>query len=78
MKNIEETLLNEVATILTVERGSVSPHTPLHSLGMDSLRFVELLVFIENQFSLNLMDSGLAKEDFETIDALAKRIAEKL
>ncbi len=78
MKNIEETLINEVATILSVDPDTVSHDAPLHSLGMDSLRFVELLVFIESQFSLNLMDSGLTKADFQTIGALARRIAEEL
>ncbi len=76
METIVEKLLKEVATILTLDPGSISPQSPLHSLGMDSLRFVELLVFIEKEYALNLMESGLTKDDFQSVASLAGRIEE--
>ena len=76
MKAIEKRLRDEVATLLALDPESISCRSPLHSLGMDSLRFVELLVFIEGEYSLNLMESGLTKEDFQTIASLAARIEE--
>jgi len=50
----------------------------LSELGLDSMSFVELLVFIEKKFNLKLVDSGLGRENFKTVRALANRIYEKL
>ncbi len=75
-KNIETILCEEVGIILDTEPDEIEPKTPLADLGLDSLKFVELLVIIEKRFGINLMESGLTKEDFESIDSLAKRINE--
>jgi acyl carrier protein len=71
IENIEERLIKEISIILSIDPSMIIPDTPLHSLGLDSLRFVELLVFIEKKFNLNLMESGLTREDFQTIRSLA-------
>ena len=75
MKDIEEKLIREVASILSADPFEITPDTPLHTLGLDSLRFVELLVFIEKTFNLNLIGSGLKREDFQTISSLASCIS---
>jgi len=72
---IEKALANEISIILGVGAAQLKRDAPLHSLGMDSMSFVELLVFIEKQFKLNLMASGLNKEDFQTISSLADKIS---
>jgi acyl carrier protein len=74
-KQVEEKLIRQIAVILSVDSQKIKPEVPLHSLGVDSLSFVELLVFIEKEFSIKLMESGLTSEDFQTIRALAKRIS---
>lgn len=71
---IETKLVEEVAIILGVDAAAVNPERPLPELGMDSMGFVELLVVIEKVFNLRLIESGLAREDFETLRALAIRI----
>jgi acyl carrier protein len=71
MKDIEEKLIHEIAAMLSADPSIFTPDTPLHTLGIDSLRFVELLVFIEKTFNLNLMESGLTREDFHSIRSLA-------
>ena len=76
-KQVEEKLIHQVATILSVDRNKIKPEAPLHSLGVDSLSFVELLVFIEKEFKIKLMESGLQAEDFKTISSLARRISRK-
>ncbi len=73
--DIEKTLIQEVATILGVDSSAISPNTPLHTLGIDSFSFVELLVFIEKTFNLKLIESGLTKEDFQTLHLLASYIS---
>ena len=46
----------------------------MHELGMDSLGLVELFVFIEKEFKINLMESDISQEDIMKIDSLAKSI----
>lgn len=74
LKEIENILSQEIATILSVDSSKVIPDTPLHEMGIDSLSFVELLVFIEKTFNIKLMESGLTREDFRTIRSLASSI----
>jgi len=72
---VERKLIGEIATILCVEPAAIKPDVPLPTLGLDSMGFVELLVVIEKVFNLRLMESGLTREDFETVHALACRIS---
>jgi|GEM_PF-724171 len=75
---VEQRLIREVAIILSKDPASIPPGASLPSLGMDSMGFVELLVVIEKVFNLRLIESGLTREDFETIHALAARISKGL
>jgi acyl carrier protein len=75
---IERILIDEISTILNADAASLTPEAPLHTLGVDSMSFVELLVFIEKRFKLKLMESSLKKEDFRTVRALASRIAQSI
>jgi len=75
---IEDRLIREVAVILCKEPAAIQPDVSLPELGLDSMGFVELLVVIEKVFSLRLIESGLTREDFHTLHALAARIARGL
>jgi acyl carrier protein len=77
-KDIEEILISEAASILAADRATIAPDVPLHEMGIDSLSFVELLVFIEKKFDLKLIESGLSQEDFQSISALAARIGRSI
>ena len=72
---VEQKLILEIATILCADPAAIKPDVPLPSLGLDSMGFVEILVFIEKTFGLRLTESGLNREDFQTIRALANRIS---
>lgn len=74
LKEIENILSQEIATILSVDSSKVILDTPLHEMGIDSLSFVELLVFIEKIFNIKLMESGLTSENFRTVRSLASSI----
>ena len=74
-KQVEEKLIRRVATILSVDVVKIKPEAQLHTLGVDSLSFVELLVFIEQEFKIKLMESGMTRDDFRTIRSLAQRIS---
>jgi len=71
---IERLLVAEVASILSIDPRAISVDAPLHSLGMSSMAFVELLVVIEKTFDLKLMETDLKKEDFQAIRSLASCI----
>ena len=75
-REVEEIIKKEIHIILGGKL-EVRLDEELHDLGMDSMSFVELLVFIEKRFGIRLIDSGLNKEDFRTVRSLAARISEK-
>jgi acyl carrier protein len=74
MTEIEETLIRGISSIANRDAADFSPDKPFHELGIDSLGFVEILVFIEKTFKLKLIASDLSRKDFETIRSLASYI----
>jgi len=75
---IEEKLTEGISAIMSIDRASMATDIPFKELGLDSLGFVEVLVFIEKTFRLNLVELDLTKKDFETINSLATFISKKL
>jgi acyl carrier protein len=78
VQEIETTLIKGIASISNQDAAAVAPDKPFHELGIDSLGFVEILVFIEKTFNLPLIASDLTKKDFETIHSLASYIGSRL
>ncbi len=75
VEEIERTLIQGIASIAGRDAAGISPETPFHELGLDSFAFVEILVFIEETFKLQLISTQLTREDFENIRLLARLIA---
>jgi acyl carrier protein len=71
LQEIQSTLCSEIQTLLSLKPGSVTTETHLPSLGIDSLRFVSLLLVIEQKFGVNLMKVGLKPEDTRTVPNFA-------
>jgi acyl carrier protein len=71
LQEIQSQLCIEIQTIMSLKPGSVTTETHLPSLGMDSLRFVSLLLAIEQKFGVNLMKGGLKPEDTKTVPNFA-------
>lgn len=73
---IRKTLVEGVADILAREPSELDTSAMLFDLGMDSLSLVETFVFIEKNFGgLKLLETGIKKENMETLEALAEYIA---
>jgi acyl carrier protein len=73
---IKKELREGVADILAKEPSELDTSAMLFDLGMDSLGLVETFVFIEKHFGgLKLLETGIKKENMETLDALAQYIA---
>ena len=77
-QEIENILIQGISSIKNLEASEIAPGKPFHELGIDSLGFVEILVFIEKTFKLELIASGLAKKDFESVHSLALFISRNL
>jgi acyl carrier protein len=77
-QEIETTLIQGISSITNQDASAISPDVPFHDLGIDSLGFIEILVFIEKTFKLPLIATDLTRKDFETIRALASFISEKV
>ena len=75
---IEADLVAQVAAKLGQEPDGVDPERPLHELGFDSMRLVELFLHVEDVHGLELMSMGLSREDMESIRALASYIESAL
>jgi len=78
VQEIEQKLIEGISVITNSDRSSIAPDKAFHELGIDSLGFVEILVFIEKTFKLQLIASDLSKKDFENIRSLASYIRKKL
>ncbi len=78
VQEIENILIQGLASISNQDASAVAPDKPFHELGIDSLGFVEILVFIEKTFKLPLIASDLTRKDFETIHSLALYISARL
>lgn len=75
---IEGRLIQVISNITNQQPGEIDPDRPFHELGIDSLGFVEILVFIEKNLKLQLIASQLDRKDFETVRSLANFICTKL
>jgi len=76
VEEIKKELLEGVADILATEPSELDTKAMLFDLGMDSLGLVETFVFIEKTFGgLKLLETGIKKENMESLDALAEYIA---
>ena len=78
IREIEDQLIQGISSIANRDASTLSADKPFHELGIDSLGFIEILVFIEKTFKLQLIASDLTKKDFETIHALASFISGKI
>ena len=75
---IENKLIEGIAAITGKDPSVINRDVPFHTLGIDSLSFVELLVFVEKTFTIQLIGTDLTKKDFETVQALASFISKNL
>jgi acyl carrier protein len=74
LEQIQSQLCVEIQTIMALKPGGVTNETHLPSLGMDSLRFVSLLLAIEQKFGVNLMKGGIKPDDTKSVPNFAALI----
>jgi acyl carrier protein len=74
LESIQQQLCREIETLVALKPGSLTAESDLTVLGIDSLRFVSLLIVIEQKFGVALMKTGLTSEDTKTASRLAAAI----
>ena len=72
---IKKELTEAVADILGLEAAEVDTSAMLMDIGMDSLGLVETFVYIEKTFGHKLLETGISRQEMESIDALSTYIA---
>ena len=78
LQEIESKLVQGISSITKKDLSAVASDTSFQEIGIDSLGFVEILVFIEKTFNLQLIATDLTKKDFESIHRLALLISRTL
>lgn len=74
VETIHTQLSSEIDTLVNLQPGTVHADTDLTVLGIDSLRFVSLVLAIESKFGVNLMKKGVTNDDTRTVRALTAAI----
>ncbi len=74
IEDVQKQLCEEIRVLMSLKPGAVLPDTSLAGLGIDSLRFVSLLIVIEQKFGVSLMKVGLKKEDMQSVRTLSSAI----
>ncbi|HWE04103.1 MAG TPA: acyl carrier protein [Tepidisphaeraceae bacterium] len=74
LETIQKGLCIELETLLSLKPGTITVDTSLPTLGVDSLRFVSLLLAIEQRFGVNLMKIGIKQDDLKTVVTLAAAV----
>jgi acyl carrier protein len=66
--------------LTSVSAGDINSDTPLllSGLTLDSVAVLELLMEIENEFSVEFKDTDLTVELFKTVGSLAEAVQEKM
>ena len=69
-----EQIVGEYIVALTGTAVDPQPNTSLESLGVDSISLVKIFVFIEREFGVSMIDSGVMRENVETFGKLTSFI----
>lgn len=75
--NMEKRVSDCIAEILNVEEINIDADQDIAQLGMDSLKFIQLIVKIEAEFNISF-DDDLVFENLNTIRKLVNAVSEKV
>ncbi|MCF8045329.1 MAG: acyl carrier protein [Desulfarculaceae bacterium] len=77
-ETIREKLIEQLSETTGMDKGEITEEAPFHEIGIDSLILVELFVFIEKEFKVDLMNSAISHENIQSVATLAAGIEETL
>lgn len=71
---IAESLCDFIRKNLVAEGVEVKHNTPLIGLGLDSFSMIEIILFVERQYGLELSDDAFNQENIYSSETLASYI----
>ena len=71
-------LCKEISIITRKEGANIDVEESLRSNGIDSMSFLELLLFIKNEWNIDYIETGLPENVQSSITALADHICSNL
>lgn len=71
---VTEQLCQEIALITRTAPENINPAASLRDNGIDSMSFLEILLFIKNEWGINYLDDGLPPDAQSSIAVLAEHI----
>ncbi|MEI6749764.1 MAG: acyl carrier protein [Bacteroidales bacterium] len=79
MNEIKNKIRKFIVETTYVTEDQVNNDTLIFTQGIfDSMGFISLISFVEEQFAVKALDSELVEENFESINAIANYIERKL
>jgi len=75
---IAENICFFIRSNLVADGIEVTSTMPLESLGLDSFSLIEIILFVERQYHLQLSDEALAQENMRSSETLANYIHQHL
>ena len=78
VQEIETSLIRGISSITNQPESSIAPDKPLHELGIDSLGFVEILVFVEAYLAGHPYFGGQMFSAADIIMLMIPKLAERL
>ncbi|MBL8498106.1 acyl carrier protein [Nitrosomonas sp. JL21] len=75
---IAENICFFIRNHLVIGSVEVTPATPLARLGLDSFSLIEIILFVERQYQLQLSDEALTQENICSSETLANYIHQHL
>ena len=73
-QSIAESLCTFIRANLVADGVEVTPATPLVQMGLDSFSLIEIVLFVERQYGLQLPDEALSQENIHSSATLANYI----
>ena len=78
LSSIKSSLVDFIKENLAADGVIFTFETPLEQLGLDSFSIIEIVLFIERTYNLELPDNALTKENVYSVDALSKCVHQYL
>jgi len=72
VQELEKELCGFVKENLLAEKVEIQPETILASVGLDSFSMIEIVLFLERKFGIELPDETLTPENIKSVSALCK------
>jgi acyl carrier protein len=73
-QSIADSLCAFIRSNLVAEGVEVTPDKPLVQMGLDSFSLIEIVLFVERQYGLQLPDEALSQENIYSSQTLANYI----